>query len=42
MEEEDSLVVSRKVYDDWHRVERARRVFAQEAEALCQAGWVNG
>jgi len=42
VEEEDSLVVSRKVYDDWHRVERARRVFAQEAEALCQAGWVNG
>jgi hypothetical protein len=41
LEELDSLVVRRVVYDDWHRVERARRVFAQEADSLCQAGWVD-
>jgi len=42
LEEQDSRVVRRVVYDDWHRVERARRVFAQEVESLCQAGWVEG
>ena len=41
LEEQDSLVVRRAVYDDWHRVERAKRVFAQEADALCQVGWVD-
>lgn len=42
IEEQDSRVVRRVVYDDWHRVERARRAFAQEADSLCQAGWVEG
>ncbi len=41
IEEKDSLVVRRVLYDDWHRVERAKRVFAQEADSLCQAGWVS-
>ncbi|NOT25342.1 MAG: hypothetical protein HOP16_04490 [Acidobacteria bacterium] len=40
LEELDRLVVRRTVYDDWHRVERAKRVFAQEVHSLCQAGWV--
>jgi hypothetical protein len=42
LEEQDSLVVRRMVYDDWHRVERAKRVFTQEVASLCQAGWVEG
>ena len=40
LEEQDSLVVRRVVYDDWHRVERARRAFSREAEALRELGWV--
>lgn len=40
LEEQDRLVVRRVVYDDWHRVERAKRVFAREVDSLCQAGWV--
>jgi hypothetical protein len=39
-EERDSVLVKRVLYDDWHRVERAMRVFAHEATSLCQAGWV--
>jgi hypothetical protein len=42
LEEQDSQVVRRRVYDDWHRVERAKRVFTQEVASLCQAGWVEG
>ena len=42
LEEQDSRVVRRMVYDDWHRVERAKRVIAQEVASLCQAGWVEG
>ena len=42
LEEQDSRVVRRMVYDDWHRVERAKRVFTQEVASLCQAGWVEG
>ena len=42
LEELDSRVVRRAVYDDWHRVERAKRVFTQEVASLCQAGWVEG
>jgi hypothetical protein len=41
LEEIDRLVIRRAVYDDWHRVERAKRVFAQEIDSLCQAGWVD-
>jgi hypothetical protein len=26
-------------YDDWHRVERAKAVFAMEASKLRDAGW---
>ena len=38
--EQDHRIVRRVKYDDWHRVERARRVFALEADSLRQAGWV--
>jgi hypothetical protein len=41
VEEQDHHVVRRVLYDDWHRVERARRVFALEADYLCKAGWVS-
>lgn len=39
-EEQGSQVVSRVRYTDWHRVERARQHFAQLAETLQHAGWV--
>ena len=35
----DRRVVKRVLYDDWHRVERARMAIAQEAETLKDAGW---
>ncbi len=38
-EEQDSAVVSAKVYDDWHRVERARSVFQEEILTLTEQGW---
>ena len=38
-EEEDSHVIRRVSYRDWHRVERARRAFALEALALERSGW---
>ena len=37
--EQDHHVVKRVVYDDWHRVERARMAIAYEAETLKNAGW---
>ena len=37
--EEDSRVVRRVEYHDWHRVERARRSMAHEVSALEAAGW---
>ena len=40
-EELDSAVVWRAVYDDWHRVERATRVFSVEAARLLAAGWLD-
>jgi hypothetical protein len=40
LEEQDRQVVRRVSYDDWHRVERARRVFGLEADTLRRAGWV--
>jgi len=40
LEEQDSHIVRRVVYDDWHRVERARRVFTREADSLRECGWV--
>jgi hypothetical protein len=37
--EQDREIVRRVVYDDWHRVERARLVFSQEGERLKDEGW---
>ena len=39
-DEEDSDVLRSVSYDDWHRVERARKAFAMEALRLQDAGWV--
>jgi hypothetical protein len=39
-EEQDSHVVRAKIYDDWHRVERARTIFQAEVNTLERAGWV--
>ena len=39
-DEEDSLIIKSRRYDDWHRVERARLTFAAAAENLRDAGWV--
>jgi hypothetical protein len=38
-EEEDSRIVRRVVYDDWHRVERARAAFHRQASVLSANGW---
>ena len=38
-EERDSEVVKRVRYQDWHRVERARRSIAIELDALRNKGW---
>ena len=38
-DEQDSRVIRRVNYYDWHRVERALRAFAIEAEALQANGW---
>jgi hypothetical protein len=40
-EEEDSRLVSKRVYDDWHRVERARSAFQVAVVTLEQDGWVS-
>jgi len=37
--EEDGLVQRRVLYDDWHRVEHARRRFDAEISRLEDAGW---
>lgn len=39
-EEQDSHVVRAKIYDDWHRVERARTFFQAAVITLEKAGWV--
>jgi hypothetical protein len=39
-EEQDSAVIRAKVYDDWHRVERARSFFQAEISTLTDQGWV--
>ena len=39
-EEQDSRVLRRVVYHDWHRVERASLTFSLEAQSLLQSGWV--
>lgn len=38
-EERDSVVVRVVRYGDWHRVERARRVFEREVAELREHGW---
>ena len=38
-EEQDSQVVRQKQYYDWHRVERARRMFAIKLDLLREQGW---
>jgi hypothetical protein len=38
-EEQDSQVISRVRYNDWHRVERARMAFATQARNLQSSGW---
>jgi hypothetical protein len=38
-QEQDSQVVRRVEYQDWHRVERARRSFGLEVSELEAAGW---
>ena len=39
-DEQDSRILRSRLYDDWHRVERARLAFAVEAAGLRDAGWV--
>jgi hypothetical protein len=36
----DATVLREAHYSDWHRVERARRVFAIECSALEAEGWI--
>ena len=38
-EERDNKVVRRTTYQDWHRVERARRSFSIELDNLKSQGW---
>jgi hypothetical protein len=38
-EEQDSQVVRQVRYQDWHRVERARRAFVVEMSQLQENGW---
>jgi hypothetical protein len=38
-EERDSQIVRKVHYQDWHRVERARRSISIELDALQQKGW---
>ncbi len=38
-EELDSRVVRQAQYQDWHRVERARRTIATELDDLRSQGW---
>lgn len=40
-EERDSALVREVHYNDWHRVERARRAFALEAVSLYRDGWLD-
>ena len=37
--EEDSRVLRRNQYTDWHRVERALATFEREVAALIERGW---
>ena len=39
-EEEDSRLLKRVRYDDWHRVERAMMAIRLEVSTLEDAGWI--
>lgn len=39
-EEEDSIVIRHAHLDDWHRVERAVRLFDYESISLERSGWI--
>lgn len=39
-EERDSQVVRKVQYQDWHRVERARRFITNELDELQSQGWL--
>ena len=38
-EEQDSEIVRRSYYQDWHRVERALQFFSLKLNVLRQEGW---
>ena len=38
-EEQDDHVVRNVRYTDWHRVERAKMVFSEQARTLEESGW---
>ena len=38
-EERDSQIVRKVHYQDWHRVERARRSISNELDVLQRQGW---
>lgn len=38
-DEQDNHIIRRRLYRDWHRVERARLAFAVEAAGLRNSGW---
>lgn len=38
-EEQDSQVIRQSCYQDWHRVEHARRAFVLELSQLREDGW---
>jgi hypothetical protein len=38
--EQDDTSLRHICYDDWHRVERARRTMMEELETLTNAGWI--
>ena len=38
-EEQNSQLVSRQMYTDWHRVERAQMGFAHAVDSLVDEGW---
>jgi hypothetical protein len=40
-DEEDSRIVMSRLYDDWHRVERALLSFAAAEASLRGDGWVD-
>jgi hypothetical protein len=39
--EHDSQLIRSSHYTDWHRVERARMMFARDAMLLEEAGWTD-